>query len=243
MLETGFGGVDVTVSYTDRYVFSDGVPMPTGRAMANGSRACLITTVRAFIAGRGASRTYNIQLGPSETGNRGVGSAGSAVNTGWQGLSGWFLAQGGSTRMTLNFSGSSYFGRDNGGQGTDSYGRNFGMLGGGYLWAQAPSEPGFVGVYDDQGDGQIRTDFRGSGDDGGMGISGYTLQWATDPGFTQGVGSIITGTGQQTVDTTSVPQLEMPSLMRLGQLAPGRIRYQPWPPVFPARLGTWPHLI
>jgi hypothetical protein len=199
MLETGFGGVDVTVSYTDRYVFSDGVPMPTGRAMANGSRACLITTVRAFIAGRGASRTYNIQLGPSETGNRGVGSAGSAVNTGWQGLSGWFLAQGGSTRMTLNFSGSSYFGRDNGGQGTDSYGRNFGMLGGGYLWAQAPSEPGFVGVYDDQGDGQIRTDFRGSGDDGGMGISGYTLQWATDPGFTQGVGSIITGTGQQTL--------------------------------------------
>lgn len=193
-IEVGFGGVAVTQSYTDRYVYSDGVPLPTGRTMASGSRACLITSVRGFAAGRGGARAMSISLGPRTSGAFTVGSAGSAQNTGWRDIDDW-LVQGGTTRFTLNFTGSTYFGRDNVGSGIDSYGTNFGNLGGGYLYVQSPSEARISVGPSEINSGGFRTTVYAPGDDGGSSITGYRVQWARNSAFTVGFGEVDAGTG------------------------------------------------
>jgi hypothetical protein len=198
-VESGFGGVDITTSYTDNFVYSDGISLPRGREMANGSRACYITHVRGYIAGRGASRNYRLRLGDNYTDTYSVGSAGSAVSTGWRQLQDPFKAEGGSTRFSEYFSGSSYFGRANDGNGFDSYGARFGTLGGGYLYNQAPTAPNFVGVSDTGQSGTLRTDFRGSEDDGGTGISTYRLDWSPSSTFSSNVDTMMTSSGQVNV--------------------------------------------
>lgn len=195
-IESGFGGLDITTSYTDNYVYSDGISLPRGREMLNGSRACFVTHVRGFVAGRGTSRNYRLRLGDNYTDTYSIGSAGSAVNTGWKPLQDPLRAEGGSARFHEYFSGSAYFGRANDGNGFDSYGTRFGTLGGGYLYIQAPMAPHFVGVSTKGESGVLYTDFRAPEDDGGSGVPIYRLEWSPSPTFSGGSASMSTSTGQ-----------------------------------------------
>ena len=187
-IETGFGSVAVTQSFTDQYVYSD-IPMPTGRQMADGSRATLVQQVRAFAAGRGGARAMSISLAGRTSSAFTVGSAGSAVNTGWRDIPN-FLVAGGTQRLQLNFTGSTYFGRGTDGNGRDSYGTVYGTLGGGYLWAQSPSQCGIARL-GDNGDGIIHVSFNGPIDDGGASVGSYQTQWSTSASFSSNVGSKI----------------------------------------------------
>jgi hypothetical protein len=196
--ETGFGSIAVTQSFTDQYVYSDGIGLPTGRVMDNGSRACLITAVRAYAAGRGATRSMSISLGSATTGSFAVGSAGSAQDTGWKSITP-YLVQGGSVRFTLNLTGSTFFGRGLDGSGVDSYGNNFGTLGGGYLWAQSPSSPGFNDL-SASSTGVVHVNIAGPSDDGGANIIGYQVQWAKNSSFTSGLQYSNRGTGTDDLD-------------------------------------------
>lgn len=196
---SNFGSAAVTQSYTDDYVYTDGIGLPTGRAMANGSRACLIQSVSAYASGRGGARAVSISFGPRTTSAFTVGAAGSAANTGWRDISDW-LVQGGTTRVQLNFTGSTFFGRSSEGLSRDSYGTAFGQLGGGYQWAQSPNNPTMENASPTGRDGVIHVNFRGASDDGGSPITGYRLQWSRSSTFGSNVTSLDTASGVHDID-------------------------------------------
>ena len=190
---TGFGAVGAGPSYSGSgYIFSDGIPMPIGRQMANGSQAAQVVWVAAFVSGRGAPRAGRIQIGPLQTDPFTVGAATTAQSTGIRPLSG-FLAAGGTTRVVLLFTGQVFFGYGGGvGQVSDNAGLvRSGTLGGSYGWAQAPAAPTIATVTPSTDGTSVFFQYNGSGDQGDAAVNGYLVQRARDVGFTQDVQSFL----------------------------------------------------
>lgn len=179
----GFGGASGLTGYTDNWVNTGGIGLPTGRAAANGVGYARIYALSGFVRGRGASRTVVLSLGSAVTGAFGVGSAGSAADTGWQGCS-WLVA-GGSATFTEDFNGSCYFGRGGGGTSTDSYGTNFsGQLGGALAYTESPTQPtGLSATPNPTTPGAVNLSWSAPADNGGEGINGYRIEYSTSPSF------------------------------------------------------------
>lgn len=232
-IETGFGSTAVTQSYTDQYVYSDGIALPSGRAMANGSRACLVTGVRAYASGRGAARSVSIAFGPNTTPAFTVGAAGSAQNTGWIDIRN-FLVEGGSTRFRLNFNGSTYFGRSGSGTATDSYGTTFGMLAGGYQWAQSPSSPRLTDVTPRGTDGTIRVNFDAAADNGGVSIRGYHVQWSASSTFGSNLDAVDTTRGEVDVSNLAPGQRYWFRIAAMNAVTDAANTFGPWSNVISA---------
>lgn len=199
MPNVGFGGTAISVSYTDNYAYFDGVGLPVGRALANGAGNVCISALYGYIAGRGAARSASMSLGSSGTATFGVGSAGSAVGTGYIGSTLWLVA-GGSARFTEGFAGSCYFARTSGG-GTsyDGYGDSYGgILGGAYSYIEGASEPQTVALALNGDPTQMVVSWAAPAANGDTGITGYRVEWyySDAPGtkFTVDVGAVGTTT-------------------------------------------------
>jgi hypothetical protein len=203
MPDVGFGGTAASGGFLSSagYVYTGSIGLPTGRAMANGSTACLITALHGYIAGRSAARNVTMALGSSSV-NFNVGSAGSAVATGWLGSSNW-LVNGGTAAFRYDVNGGFYFARSStsGAQGViGSFGNFTGYLGGAYRYVQAPAALAVPTL--STGPGQLIVDFSGSPDDGGSGVTGYTIHYTTDPTFSTGITVVTTTSGHNVIAVT-----------------------------------------
>jgi len=192
----GHATPNASVGYTEGWV-SQSIGIPVGRTAANGQGPILVTALQLYISGRGASRTVSVTLGSAGTGSFGVGSSSSAqqVNLGISALFG----NGGSATLQYNFSGSCYFGRYTGAGGTiaGAFGSFSGYLAGVMTYAEAPTAPTLVSVTKSGANAVVT--ITGSSDNGGSAITGYVIQYATNAGFTTGVGSKETTSGTTTI--------------------------------------------
>jgi len=192
--EVEWGGRGSSGGYTAGVVYSDGIPLPTGRMMASGSQACIIVALWGWVGGNGAARSINMALGNSGTGQFDVGNHASDAGTGWIGSGGW-LVQGGTTRFQINNapSGPLWIGRGGGGTTFGPSWSRAGTLGGLYRYVQSPSEPtsySLTGI----GPTNIVHNFGFNGDQGETGITAYRVQCADNPSFS-GPREIDTGSG------------------------------------------------
>ena len=201
MPDVGFGGSTSGGSWSaDTPVYSDGIGLPTGRAMSDGNTACLITALYGYVGGHGAARTVSLQLGSAATGNFSVAAASNSAGYGWFGAGPW-LVNGGTARFQFNISGGVYFGKGGGGTVRSGIGASWaGTLGGAYRYAQAPSAVGTPTL--SAGPGQLIVDFAGPADDGGSAIIDYVIQYTTDPTFATGVTTATTTSGHNTFSVT-----------------------------------------
>lgn len=184
MPDVNFGGTNFLTSYSDGYVYSNGIGLPTGRAMANGSQACLITHLRGYLAGRGASRTVSIRLGSAVVPNWTIGADSAAGSTGFRAVSTPWLVAGGSAQYRCDFSGSTYFGRASSGLTTNGSGFTWtGTLGGSYRYVQAPTAPLSVIVEPMDDPTQLDVAWLPPSDNGGTSITGYRVEWSTASNF------------------------------------------------------------
>lgn len=183
--------------------YSDGIGLPRGRTMANGSRAVYITHVGAYVVAHYSSyRNVTLRLGAASTGNIVLPVSNIANQfTGWHGTN-WWLVDGGSTRFTAD-SGPWGIGYNYGGGGTTwelNQQRSVGgTISGAYLYVEAPSEPRNVSAQPTGSAGEARVYFSGPADDGGTGITDYVVQWATNTSFTANVGTTTNVSGNQLI--------------------------------------------
>lgn len=139
---------EVTFGVPSLRGFSDGSPLrvdnltlPVGRPMANGSSAALIYSLRAYVAGNGASRSVALQLGASVTPWFTVGASNTGQLTSWVGSSNW-LVQGGVAQLQVHMNGSIFFLRGGNGSTFSSYGTSWdGAIAGAYQYLIAPTAP------------------------------------------------------------------------------------------------------
>lgn len=202
MGQVDWGDTSVTASWSAAGAYFDGIGLPTGRALANGSAPALITSLYGYSGGKGAARNITVYLGPAAVGIT-MGATGAATDTGWLGTS--WLVQGGSTRWGYNFSGSAWLARSNGGGTTiDPGGGSWpGVLCGHYGYVIGPSAPPLYGANPLNAAGQIQMNFAGSADNGGAGVYTYRLQWSTN-NFASVAGEMDTGSGAQVVSGLTV---------------------------------------
>lgn len=169
-----------TTGFTDQWVQTT-ITLPSGRVALNGTAYVLITALRAFASGNGGSRNISLDLlGFGGTGPFARGAAGSAGDTGFQSCS--ILMTGGTPGFRISSNGSFYFGRGPGSTGSvDSYGTNFGPLFASLLWVQVPSAPQSPAVT--PGSTSALVTWATPSDDGGTPITGYRIDYSTDPTF------------------------------------------------------------
>lgn len=200
----GGSSASETLSYlTDpATVYSDFVALPTNRRLAdNGDRPLLVWRIRAFLAGRGASRTFRLGLDLG-TGNVGItytapfikSAASSAADTGWIAID--RLSQnGGNYRCFLEANGGFYLGRSANGTGSTSIlggssGVWSGSLSGRVEWAEVPTAPTSVSGAD-IGGGQIRVSWGAPTDDGGKAVNGYRVELDDNTGFSSPQAAVV----------------------------------------------------
>lgn len=208
MVDTSFGGQAHSGSFSAGVLFSDGIGLPTGRAMASGDTSCLVTALGAWLGGRSSSPVGSLQLGGIVSGafalpNIGAPTSGNSPQVGPVAAGPGFV-NGGSARFQWNgpSAGPAYPGRGGGGtvNGPGGFSRA-GTLGGIIRYVQAPVAPSMLSAVSSADGTSCTTSFGWGGDDGGSGISGYRLQRADNAAFTvnvatidvSGGGNIITG--------------------------------------------------
>lgn len=190
---TGFGALGAGPSYSGSgYIFSDGIPLPVGRQMANGSQLALVIWVEAYVSGRGAPRSGRLQLGPSQSDLFTVAAASSAQSTTIAPLPP-FGAAGGTARLIILFAGQVWFGYGGGvGQVSDNAGLvRAGTLGGSYGWLQAPLPPSVLDITPSADGTSAVFRYNANPDNGGATVNSYLVQRARDAGFTQDTQSFL----------------------------------------------------
>lgn len=189
------GGIDTSViGFTDVYVYSTSVPLPSGRVAFDGTAWARVIAMAAYASGRGGSRQIGLQItgGVGSTSAFTRASAGSAGYTGQHSCS--FLTHGGTGTFEISADGSFYFGRGGSGNTTDNNGvaRTDGALYSEMYYVQVPSVP-LTPAVSSPAAGQATVTWATPADDGGDTITGYHVQYATNAGFTTGVGSVDVG--------------------------------------------------
>jgi hypothetical protein len=215
------GAGDANATYTGGYVFYD-ADLPAGRRTVDGRFPVLVTGFTFVANGRGAGRTIVASASDGGNGNRRssvgifVGAASRAQD--WQRASVYKPFElggesGRAVRIILESNGLFYHGRNTRGPGTvygDSGLARAGSLAGGFFYSIAPESPQWVSLTP-SADGRVARVVCTPRDDGGAGIKRYTIQWALDSGFTQGVA-----------------EYSGPSLMDIIGLEPGRRYWWRW---------------
>lgn len=196
-----FGGTSIGPTNSGNIpVYSDGLTVSAGRAMANGSTSVQITHIRASsVAGFGGSINIALRLGNAQTGFVGVGS--SLTDTGYVACTPLLTAPATGYLFTIYSDGHIQFMRG-GGTGTtyDQTGAFSGasIIAGGYMYVQAPSAPTAT-LSGGTTPGSARVTISAPTDDGGAAITGYSIQYADNVGFTGATTTIVTGTGVHTI--------------------------------------------
>jgi hypothetical protein len=194
MSQVDYGGTNTSViGYTDVWVNSTGVPLPSGRnQMFDGTTVCQVVSLGAYVSGRSAARNISLSMGGNSTGTFSVGSASSAAYTGQAGCS--YLTNGGTSTFQINSSGSFYYGRGGSGNTHDNNGlnRTDGSLFVQQSYVSAPTPPTAPGVSPSGATGASVV-WSVPSDNGDGAISGYRLQYSTDNTFATGVTSVEVG--------------------------------------------------
>ena len=186
-MSTGtFGGTTTSViGQTDQWVHVGGIPLPSGRNPTSGGPTyALITSLGAFVSGRGATRTITLGFEGTAYGSPfTVASASSANDTGLQPAS--IVTNGGTDTFRISSSGSFYFGRGGaGGPSSDRYGTLFSnVLYGYYTYVSAPTAPLTPGVTAPTPTSASVT-WTAPSDNGDTPITGYRLDYSTSNVFT-----------------------------------------------------------
>ena len=182
------------IGNTDNWVHVGGIGLPVGRNPTSGGPTyALITSIGAYVSGRGATRT--IQLGFE---NAGVGSAftvspgSSAADTGAQASS--LVVNGGTDTFRISGNGSFFFGRGGaGGPSSDSYGTSFSnVLYGYYTYVSAPTAPLTPGVTAPTTTSAAVT-WAAPSDNGDSPITGYRVDYSTSNTFASNVTTVEVG--------------------------------------------------
>ncbi|MBH0054489.1 fibronectin type III domain-containing protein [Salinibacterium sp. SWN139] len=188
MTDVGFGGNVGSANNGEGTWVRSSLSLPSGRKMANGSTACLVTHVGAYVGGYFGTMSIKLQLGSSGTSYFNVASDSPPVAfTGYKSISN-VLVNGGSTWFyAIHNSGRIYFGRSStsGANGVFN-GNGFGWsgtLGGALRYIEAPSAPRNLTVVSSVA-GQATVDYDAPSDDGGSSVNGYVIQYSTSSSFT-----------------------------------------------------------
>lgn len=200
----GIASPSSSLSWTfDDDLYSDGVVTPTGRTMASGSKAVLITALEGFASGRGASVSMRLRLGSAVTGWFTRPASSSAGYTGSHATN-HYLVAGGSVRFTYEWDGSPaiYFGR--GGSGTNVHSTSTagawgGTLAGAMYYVQAPTAPSGLTLSSDSAR-SVTASWKAPSDNGGTGITGYQLQYSTSSSFSGATVVNLSSTTSYTVE-------------------------------------------
>lgn len=171
-----FGTTNYMKSYTDQDVSKPGVPLPSGRTCSNGQGYAGITALNMWVAGNGGTRDGRLVLGNAATDTFSVGASTQAQPTGWRGTNLWIM-QGGTATVSIIEFGQKFFGHNG------TFYSNATMLAGSYRWVEAPAAPAMVSAEPGLG-GSVTVKFNGSGDTGGLGITGWSLRYADNPSMT-----------------------------------------------------------
>ena len=202
MTDVGFGGNVGTAFFGFVSLRSDGIGLPTGRAMFNGSTACLITAIGGYVGGRDASRTISLQLGSASTSSFTVPNDAHPVNfTGYISTNNW-LVNGGSASFYIYMNNQIVnFGRSSTSGATNVYGNQgstwSGTLGGAYRYVQAPSAPQSLTATTPTGTptGRVSLSWSAPADNGGSSVTDYNVYTSagTFVGTTTGTTLTVTG--------------------------------------------------
>lgn len=184
--------------------------LPVATIAANGNRPIQITALQLYLGGNGAARTVHSYVADAsganeaDTGTYTVGAASGAATTGLVSLTKNVSSALGQDFMVgfAGESGSIYFGRtaDGGrtvqdGSDTTSF-ANY-TLAGSFSYIQVPSAP-TLSMNSTSGT-SATLGWTPPGDNGGGTITGYTIQYSTDPTFA--TSSSVTPTGLSTTIT------------------------------------------
>jgi hypothetical protein len=188
MTEIGFGGNNGSAFDGEGAWLRSSVPLPSGRAMLNGSTACLVTAIGSYVGGNGAARSISLQLGADRTGAFTIANDSHPVSfTGYKSISPKLAAGGADwfyiihARQSVNFGRSSTSG-SNGAFNSAGYGWS-GILGGALRYVEAPTAPRSVTAYS-AGAGAVTVSWDAPTSDGGTALTGYSLQYSTSASFT-----------------------------------------------------------
>lgn len=195
MSSGSFGSTSTSViGNTQNWVHTPTVALPTGRnTMFSGATNAVITTLGAFVSGRGAGRSVQLAFESlGSTGSFSVGSASSAQDTGAQPCA--IICNGGSDTFRISSSGQFYFGRGpTGGPSSDSFGYSFSdSLYGYYTYTSAPTAPLTPAVVASGATAAV-VSWTAPTDNGDTAITGYRVDYSASPTFASGVSSVEVG--------------------------------------------------
>ena len=171
------------------------ITVATARVANTGNSPMKIVQVRAYMAGRLASRTVSIRMTGSyagQTSNFTVSSASSAANTGFKAINTGFSTTPAGSAVTFFTNGSTYFGNDATGGSNSVAGTSGRTLWGEYSYVQVPATPSTPSISGDRSSGNISVSWSGISDwgDSSSGL-GYKVEL------------LLNGSLYQTADTTS----------------------------------------
>jgi len=198
------GNPDRTSGFSDSNLQNNtATGVPSRRAALNGQGPQIITRLRAWASGRGATRTVTLRFGNARV-SLSRSSAGSAQDTGFVNASTqWFIANGGSANFRLEPSGSFFFGRNLGAGGSISGTSLTGQITFGYSYVQSPTAPGAPSL-SSPSSGRIDVSWGAPSDDGGAIVTGYRIQYSTSSNFSSPV-NIDQGTSRSRTITGLTP--------------------------------------
>lgn len=159
--------------------------LPSANLAANGKRPLIVTDLRGYMCGYGASRTVSMQIGTTATSNFTAAAGSKAVDTGFKSLSAFF-ADYGSTIIYFNSSGNLMFGRaETAGTTYDASNNTWGgALCGQFKWIESPTKPAAPTVVWDSQESKVFVTAKVPSDTGGTSLTGHRIQYweSTTPG-------------------------------------------------------------
>lgn len=198
-------GVNNANGYSDGDGWSPST-MPVTRQDGSGGRAARLRHLELYVSGRGGARTiqfYVMDAGGAYIAGSGLQTigAGSGGTLSGFAINGFVDGVGQYIRYGYDNSGGlKNFGRAQPGIMHTSTGDYDGYLGGNLYWSEPPTAPS-TPWYDLQSAGRITVYFSGAGvDNGGDPITGWYLQYATNPSFVSPV--TVSSGGTNTLDLT-----------------------------------------
>jgi hypothetical protein len=199
--DVNFGGATSLTAFSASVsgIWSNNIALPVGRVMADGTKRAMIIALYGYAnSSTGSSHNIALKLGSSQTGQFSVANSATATNTGWTTSSNWLVSGGTAQFKILTNSLGTRFGRGGSGSNTFDGTTTFsGTLGGGYRWIEAPSAP--TGLALTPSGATVTATWNAPASNGGSSVTGYSIQYADNPGFTSAT------TLTSTARTVSIP--------------------------------------
>lgn len=230
MTTVDFGGPGGSAETGFFPLTSTPISLATGRAMANGDNRCVMYNLAVLVGGNGATRTGTASLAG---GSMAFTAANGSPTMHDEDLSAQILFSGGTGTLSISASGSLNFGRTGSGTTTDGHTAFGGIVGGSYAYVQAPTamtKPTLTAA-----SGHLTVTFTAPSDDGDGTISGYVIQYSTDPTFSSTATATATSSPVTVAVTNGMYYVRVSSKNECTTKAG---TYAAWSPVATQRVGV-----